>query len=71
MGRLDEAGIRVNYSWLRGKDEEELQQDLQDLFDRGVDFVLVDHVEQAMNAADTLGIPRLVPHWDHISLPTD
>ncbi len=71
MGRLDEAGIRVNYSWLRGKDEEALQQDLQDLFDRGVNFVLVDHVEQAMNAADNLGIPRLVPHWDHISLPTD
>ena len=65
MARLDEAGIRVNYSWLRGKDEKELQQDLQDLFSRGVDFVLVDHVEQAMNAADNLGIPRLVPHWDH------
>ncbi len=62
MARLDEAGVRVNYSWLRGRDEEELQQDLQDLFDRGVDFVLVDHVEEAMNAAESLGISPMVPH---------
>ncbi len=67
MARLDEAGIRVNYSWLRDDDENELQQDLQDLFSRGVDFVLVDHVEQAMHAADNLGISRLVPHWDQTS----
>ncbi len=71
MARLDEAGIRVNYSWLRGNDEEELQQDLQDLFDRGVEFVLVDHVEEAMNAAENLGIPRLVSHEDHTSIPTE
>ena len=70
MARLDEAGIRVNYSWLRGNDEEELQQDLQDLFNRGIEFVLVDHVEQAMNAADKLNIPRLVPHWDQASHST-
>ncbi len=71
MARLDEAGIRVNYSWLRGNDEEKLQQDLQDLFDRGVEFVLVDHVDEAMNAAETLGIPRLVSHQDHTSIPTE
>ena len=71
MARLDKAGIRVHYSWLRDINENELQHKLKDLFDRGVDFVLVDHVEQAMNAANTLGIPRLVPHWDHIPLPTD
>lgn len=69
MARLDEAGIRVNYSWLRGNDEEELQHHLQNLFSRGVDFVLVDHVEQAMQAADNLGLPRLVPHWVHASRP--
>ncbi len=70
MARLDEAGIRVNYSWLRGNDEEELQHNLQDLFNRGIEFVLVDHVEQAMNAADKLNIPRLVPHWDQDSHST-
>ena len=71
MYRLNEAGIRVNYSWLREHDEGALKRELTDLFDRGVDFVLVDHVEQATNAAENLGIPRLVPQWDYISLPTD
>ena len=68
MARLDEAGIRVNYSWLRGSNEEELQQNLQDLFSRGVDFVLVDHVEQAMNAAESLGVSPLVPHRERSSI---
>ena len=71
MDRLNEAGVRVNYSWLRENDEGELKHELNDLFDRGVDYVLVDHVEQAMKATDNLGIPRLVPHWAHASLPTD
>ncbi len=70
MAQLNEAEIRVNYSWLRGNDEEELQQNIQDLFDRGVDFVLVDHVEQAMNATDKLRIPRLVPQWNQASHTT-
>ena len=61
--RLNQAGVHVNYSWLRRKDEEELQQDLEDLFDRGVDFILVDHVEPAMNAAKTIGVFPLVPRW--------
>lgn len=63
MEKLDKAGVRVNYSWLREDKKEKLQQKLEDLFTRGVDFVLVDHVEQAMNAADCLGIPRLSPIW--------
>jgi len=71
MDRLKNAGVRVNYSWLREENEGELKQELQDLFDRGVDFVLVDHVEQAMKAADTLGISPLVPHWNRTSLQTD
>jgi len=60
----------VNYSWLRQEEESELRRELGDLYNRGVDFVLVDHVDQAMNAADTLGIPPLVPHWNRSLLPT-
>jgi hypothetical protein len=71
MHRLKHAGVRVNYSWIREENEEELNQELQDLFDRGIDFVLVDHVEQAMKAAETLGISPLVPLWNHTSLHTD
>jgi glycerophosphoryl diester phosphodiesterase len=71
MDRLKKAGVRVNYSWLGEEDEGELKQKLEDLFDRGVDFVLVDYVEQAMKAADTLGISPLVPHWNRTSLQTD
>lgn len=71
MKRLDEAGVRVNYSWLRENDEGELKHEIEDLIDRGINFVLVDHVEEAMNAAETLGIPRLIPHWDQASPPTD
>ncbi len=69
MDRLNDGGVRVNYSWLREDDEEELQQELHDLYDRGIAFVLVDHVEPAMNAADSLGIPPLIPRWDSSSLP--
>jgi glycerophosphoryl diester phosphodiesterase len=68
MDRLKRAGVRVNYSWLSEENEGELAQELQDVFDRGVDFVLVDHVEAAMKAADTLGIPPLVPRWNRASL---
>lgn len=64
MDRLDEAGVRVNYSWLREDDENELKQELGDLFDRGVDFVLVDHAGPAMEAACTLGMPPLIPRWN-------
>jgi glycerophosphoryl diester phosphodiesterase len=70
MIRLKNAGVRVNYSWLSEEKEGKLEEKLQDLFDGKVDFVLVDHVDQAMNAADTLGIPPLVPHWNRTSLPT-
>ena len=69
MERLKIAGVQVNYSWLREEDEGELKQELQDLFDRGVNFVLIDHVEPAMKAAATLGIPPLVPRWDNSSSP--
>jgi glycerophosphoryl diester phosphodiesterase len=71
MNRLQEAGIRVNYSWLREEDEGPLKQELQNLLDRGIDFILVDHVEPAMKAASTLGIPPLVPRWAKNSFPTD
>jgi glycerophosphoryl diester phosphodiesterase len=67
MDQLNQAGIRVNYSWLRDEDEGELRQDLRDLFARGVDFVLVDHVGQAMEGACALGITPVVPHWNGTS----
>lgn len=70
MHRLKEAGVRVNYSWLREEDERELKAKLQDLFDRGVHFILVDHVEPAMKAAATLNIPPLLPRWAKVSFPT-
>jgi len=70
MDRLKKAGVRVNYSWLSEENEGKLKKKLQDLFYRRVDFVLVDHVDQAMNAADTLGLPPLVPHWNRSPLPT-
>ena len=71
MDRLKNAGIQVNFSWLRGKDEGVLKDELEDLFNRGVDFILVDHPEQAMKAADTLGISPLVPDWNRASLRTN
>lgn len=71
MNRLKEAGVRVNYSWLRGEDESELKSEVQDLFDRGVDFILVDHVEPAMRAASTRGLPPLIPRWEHDSFSTN
>ncbi|MCW5785768.1 MAG: glycerophosphodiester phosphodiesterase family protein [Nitrospirales bacterium] len=61
---LKQEGIRVNYSWLGDEDESELRQDLGDLFARGVDFVLVDHIGQAMEGACALGITPVVPHWN-------
>ena len=64
MDPLKQAGIRVNYSWLGDEDESELSQDLGDLFARGVDFVLVDHIGQAMEGARALGITPVVPHWN-------
>ena len=71
MDRLKSAGVWVNYSWIREENEEALQQELQDLFNRGINFVLVDHVEQAMTAAEALNILPLTPHWNHSSLPND
>ena len=61
MTRLKQAGIRVNYSWLREKKENRLREDLQDLFSRDVDFVLVDHTEPAMKAACALNIQPVMP----------
>lgn len=63
IDKLKQAGIRVNYSWLRDEDESELRLDLGDLFARGVDFVLVDHAGQAMEAACAIGITPVVPRW--------
>jgi len=57
----------MNYSWLRDEDETQLRRQLRDLFDRGVDFVLVDHVGQAMEAASDLDIPPVAPHWNGTS----
>jgi len=71
MAQLQKAGVRVNYSWLRERDEGDLKIEIQDLFNRGVDFVLVDHVEQGMKAAEILGVPPLVPRWNRASLQTD
>lgn len=68
MTQLHNAGVRVNYSWLREEHENELKKKLEHLFDRGVDFVLVDHVEQAMQAVMAIGISPLVPLWDKTSL---
>ncbi|MGE3787498.1 MAG: glycerophosphodiester phosphodiesterase [Nitrospirales bacterium] len=70
MKRLKQAGVRVTYSWLREEDEHELKQDLRDLFDRGVDFVLVDHAAPAMKATCALGIPTVVPRWNETPLFT-
>lgn len=64
MDRLKRAGVRVNYSWLREEEESELKQELGDLFDRGVDFVLVDHAGPAMEAACALGISPMIPRWN-------
>lgn len=63
MYRLKETGVWVNYSWLRQEEENKLRRELGDLFNRGVDFVLVDHAEQAMEAACTLAISPVVPRW--------
>ena len=71
MTRLKATGVRVNYSWLKEDNERELREELQDLFEREVDFVLVDHVGPAMKAASSLGIPPIVPHWDRASIPPD
>ncbi len=70
VDRLRNAGVRVNYSWLREQNEIELKQKLDDLFDRKVNFVLVDHVDPAMKAAVTLGISPLIPDWDLTSPST-
>ncbi len=64
MDRLDGAGIRVNFSWLREDNEAQLKPKLQNLFDRGVDFILVDHVEEAKKAACTIGVDPITPHWN-------
>lgn len=65
IARLKQAGVRVNYSWLDDEDQGKLYDALDDLFrERKVDFVLVDHVAQAMKAACALDISPVVPRWD-------
>ncbi len=64
MERLKGAGIRVNYSWLRGENTQELEEDLDKLFTSHVDFVLVDYAEPAMKAACALGIKPVIPLLD-------
>jgi glycerophosphoryl diester phosphodiesterase len=64
VDELNSEGVRVNYSWLRQEEQSELGEDLDSLFERGVDFVLVDHVEPAMAAACQLGIEPVVPDWN-------
>ncbi len=69
MNRLKQAGVRVNYSWLREKKEGHLKKDLKDLYSREVDFVLVDHAKPAMKAACELHIKPLIPKLNG-KLPT-
>ncbi len=71
MDRLQHAGIQINYSWVREENEVVLKERLQDLFDRGVQFVLVDHVEPAMKVANALGISPIVPRWSPLALQSD
>ncbi|MGB0909355.1 MAG: glycerophosphodiester phosphodiesterase [Nitrospirales bacterium] len=59
--RLQQKGVRINYSWLRTKKKGKLRKDLHDLFDRKVDFVLVDHAKPALEVACDLGIPPVIP----------
>ena len=64
IDRLKQSGVRVNYSWLRDEDSRALRRELGDLFDRGVNFVLVDHARPAMEVACALGMPPAVPRWN-------
>ena len=61
IDRLKQAGIRINYSWLREGNESELREEMKDLFDRGVNFTLVDHPKPAIQAACVLGIQPVMP----------
>jgi len=63
IDELKGEGVRVNYSWLRQKEQRELEEELRSLFGRGIDFVLVDHVAPAMAAACQQGIEPVVPDW--------
>lgn len=60
---LKREGVRLNYSWLRQKEQSGFEEELASLFARGMDFVLVDHVAPAMAAACQLGIMPVVPDW--------
>ncbi|WP_447971543.1 glycerophosphodiester phosphodiesterase [Nitrospira sp. M1] len=60
---LKHAGIHVNYSWVKEKEEDALQEKLALLFKRGVDFVLVDHAKPAMKVVERLGYSPIVPQW--------
>jgi glycerophosphoryl diester phosphodiesterase len=64
VDELKSEGVRVNYSWLGQEEQSDLAEELDSLFERGVDFVLVDHVEPAMAAACQLGIEPVVPDWN-------
>ncbi|MCA9472247.1 MAG: glycerophosphodiester phosphodiesterase family protein [Nitrospirales bacterium] len=63
VNRLKQAGVFVNYSWLREDNESSLRDELGDLFERRVNFVLVDHPDVAMQAAHSLGISPVEPRW--------
>ena len=61
IDRLQEGDVRINYSWLRTKKKSTLRKELRTLFDREVDFVLVDHAKPALKVACALGIPPVIP----------
>jgi len=55
IGLLDEHQIRVNYCCCNSPEK------LLELFDAGVDFVLVDSLEEMLRAAEQGGVERLKP----------
>jgi glycerophosphoryl diester phosphodiesterase len=55
IGQLKQHGVRVNYCCTDDP------RALADLFERGVDFVLVDRLDAMLQAASELGVKRLQP----------
>lgn len=53
--KLKQNHIRVNYCCT------DSPQTIKEIFKEGVDFVLVNHLEDMLQVADSLGIPRLKP----------